>query len=243
MTPEQRKAARETFQGMRKLPPEKQHELRERWLQKHEAREAERSADAAPESHAQSEPEPQPVSRGSAAPREPRRLRAPASRRSQRALRAAHPRRGRPHRDLPLPRRSSATPRTGWRRHLLQAWVLGVVGAYFVWFWTHGGQTLADEDLAHPPRARRRRPVGARPRAPPLPARRPRHRGRSASGFVVGLFDRDRQFLHDRLAGTALVDAALERSLAPLGAQQAARGHRRRRSRSAAPRKAAPASR
>jgi uncharacterized RDD family membrane protein YckC len=27
-------------------------------------------------------------------------------------------------------------------------------------------------------------------------------------GFVWALFDRDRQFLHDRLAGTAIVDAA-----------------------------------
>jgi len=35
MTPDQRKAARETFQGMRQLPPEKQHELRERWLERH----------------------------------------------------------------------------------------------------------------------------------------------------------------------------------------------------------------
>ena len=34
-------AARETFQGLRKLPPEKQHELRERWLERR-AREAER---------------------------------------------------------------------------------------------------------------------------------------------------------------------------------------------------------
>ena len=34
MTPEQRKAARETFQGLRKLPPAKQHELRERWLER-----------------------------------------------------------------------------------------------------------------------------------------------------------------------------------------------------------------
>ncbi len=32
MTPEQRSAARQAFQGMRRLPPEKQHELRERWL-------------------------------------------------------------------------------------------------------------------------------------------------------------------------------------------------------------------
>jgi hypothetical protein len=35
MTPEQRKAARETFQGLRRLPPERQRELRERWLQRH----------------------------------------------------------------------------------------------------------------------------------------------------------------------------------------------------------------
>ena len=30
----------------------------------------------------------------------------------------------------------------GWRRHLLQAWVLLVAGGYFVGFWTRGGQTL-----------------------------------------------------------------------------------------------------
>lgn len=35
MSPEQRRAARETFQGLRKLPPERQHELRERWLREH----------------------------------------------------------------------------------------------------------------------------------------------------------------------------------------------------------------
>ena len=34
MTSDQRKAARETFQGLRKLPPEKQHELRERWFER-----------------------------------------------------------------------------------------------------------------------------------------------------------------------------------------------------------------
>jgi hypothetical protein len=33
MSPEQRKAARETFKGLQKLPPSKQHELRERWLE------------------------------------------------------------------------------------------------------------------------------------------------------------------------------------------------------------------
>ena len=35
MSSEQRRAARETFQGLRRLPPDKQHELRERWLQRH----------------------------------------------------------------------------------------------------------------------------------------------------------------------------------------------------------------
>src|SRR6185503_21249884 len=34
MTTDQRKAARETFQGLRKLPPDKQHELRERWFER-----------------------------------------------------------------------------------------------------------------------------------------------------------------------------------------------------------------
>ncbi|VVE60701.1 membrane protein [Pandoraea captiosa] len=28
-------------------------------------------------------------------------------------------------------------------RHAMQAWLFFVLGAYFVWFWTHGGQTLA----------------------------------------------------------------------------------------------------
>jgi hypothetical protein len=45
MSPEQRKAARETFQGLRKLPPEKQHELRERWLQRR-AHEGDRGSSA-----------------------------------------------------------------------------------------------------------------------------------------------------------------------------------------------------
>jgi hypothetical protein len=35
MTPEQRRAARETYQGLRRLPPDKQHELRQRWLERH----------------------------------------------------------------------------------------------------------------------------------------------------------------------------------------------------------------
>jgi uncharacterized RDD family membrane protein YckC len=94
----------------------------------------------------------------------------------------------------------------GWRRHALQAWVLFVAGAYFVGFWTRGGQTL-------PMKTWRIRVV--RWDGQPVGVGRAVHRyliamlGTAALGlgFAWALFDRDRQFLHDRLAGTALVDA------------------------------------
>jgi uncharacterized RDD family membrane protein YckC len=95
----------------------------------------------------------------------------------------------------------------GWRRHVLQGWVLVVAGAYFTWFWTHGGQTL-------PMKTWRFKVVRWDGR--PLTAARAIHRYALAVlgllalglGFLWALVDRDRQFLHDRLAGTALVDAA-----------------------------------
>ena len=104
----------------------------------------------------------------------------------------------------------------GWRRHALQGWVLLVVGAYFVWFWTHGGQTL-------PMKTWSIKVVAADGRPPRVP--RAIHRyliallGLAAVGlgFIWALFDRDRQFLHDRLAGTALVSA---RTSSPLGADE-----------------------
>jgi uncharacterized RDD family membrane protein YckC len=95
----------------------------------------------------------------------------------------------------------------GWRRHALQAWVLLVVGGYFVWFWTQSGQTLPMKtwriELV---RAADGGPVGRWQAA---------HRfllavlGTLAAGlgFWWAFADRDGQFLHDRLAGTALVDA------------------------------------
>lgn len=94
----------------------------------------------------------------------------------------------------------------GWRRHVLQAWILVVVGAYFVWFWTHGGQTL-------PMKTWNIRLVAAD--GVRVGVARAMHRyliailGLAAVGlgFLWALFDRDRQFLHDRLAGTALIDA------------------------------------
>ncbi len=95
----------------------------------------------------------------------------------------------------------------GWRRHLLQAWVLTVVGSYYVWFWTRGGQTLAMKTW-------RIRLVRARDGAS-VGTARAMHRfilaviGTLAMGlgFAYALLDPDRQFLHDRLAGTAIVDA------------------------------------
>ena len=94
----------------------------------------------------------------------------------------------------------------GWRRHVLQVWILVVVGAYFVWFWTHNGQTLPMKTW----NIRLIAADGSR-----LGIGRAIHRyliallGLAAAGlgFAWALFDRDRQFLHDRLSGTALIDA------------------------------------
>jgi uncharacterized RDD family membrane protein YckC len=94
---------------------------------------------------------------------------------------------------------------SGYRRHLLQAFVLAVVGAYFVGFWTRGGQTLPMKTW----RIRLECSDGSRVQA-----------GRAALrylfailgaaalgiGFLWAFLDRDRQFLHDRLAGTRLAD-------------------------------------
>ena len=104
----------------------------------------------------------------------------------------------------------------GWKRHLLQAWVVFVVAAYFTWFWTRGGQTLPMKTW----RFRVVRADGA-----PLTRLLALHRFALALlgllalglGFLWALVDRDRQFLHDRLAGTALVDLAT--SLPPAAAR------------------------
>ena len=99
----------------------------------------------------------------------------------------------------------------GWRRYALQAWNVLVVGAYFVFAWSRSGQTLPMKTW----RLRVVRWDGA-----PVERMRAVHRyllallGAAAlgAGFVWALFDRDRQFLHDRLAGTALVDASPQRT-------------------------------
>ena len=93
----------------------------------------------------------------------------------------------------------------GWRRHALQGWYLVACGGYFGWFWTRGGQTLPMKVW----RFRLIRQDGAAVSWP-----RAAHRyvlallGFAAGGlgFLWALWDPYGQFLHDRLAGTALVD-------------------------------------
>jgi uncharacterized RDD family membrane protein YckC len=80
----------------------------------------------------------------------------------------------------------------------LQIFIVIVLAAYFLWCWLRGGQTLAM-------RAWRIRLVDVTPK-------------KALLRFVLALLllplsilwallDRDRQFLHDRLAGTRLIDA------------------------------------
>ena len=98
----------------------------------------------------------------------------------------------------------------GWARHLLQLFILVVLASYFLWCWLRGGQTLAMK-------AWRIRLVGATPRKALLrfvyalaffPATIACLSVPTGVSIVWALFDRDRQFLHDRLAGTRLVTAA-----------------------------------
>ena len=94
----------------------------------------------------------------------------------------------------------------GWRRHLLQAWLVAAVGTYYVAFWTRSGQTL-------PMKTWRVAVVRASDGGPVLLFQAV-HRFLLAMlstlaaglGFLWALVDRDRQFLHDRLAGTMIVE-------------------------------------
>lgn len=94
---------------------------------------------------------------------------------------------------------------SGIRRHLLQAYVLAVMGTYLVGFWAHGGQTLAmktwgirlqtaDGGSVGVARAVRRYLLAAVGAAV------------LGIGFLWAFVDRDGQFLHDRLAGTRLAE-------------------------------------
>ena len=115
----------------------------------------------------------------------------------------------------------------GWQRTALQVYLAAVFAAYFLWCWLRGGQTLAMKAwgirlvapgrVRVPPRVALARLalaalfvgsfcaalVGAFVHHNPWLA----FVTLAVSGVGLGwaLFDRDRQFLHDRLAGTRLV--------------------------------------
>ncbi len=99
---------------------------------------------------------------------------------------------------------------TTFTRPLLQIYLPLLCGAYFIWQWLHGGQTL-------PMKSWRIKLVtrdGTR-----LTPRRAMYRFIFAllglalfgTGFLWACFDRDRQFLHDRLAGTRIINIEIPR--------------------------------
>lgn len=111
-------------------------------------------------------------------------------------------------------------------RHAMQYWLFFVLGAYFVWFWSHGGQTLAMKTWHVRLVAADGQPVSAMRAAaryalcwlwfvPGLALAA----ALRAEGWIMVIivaisaviwamtifFDPRRQFLHDRMAGTRLV--------------------------------------
>jgi len=87
------------------------------------------------------------------------------------------------------------------KHYFLQVYLWLIAGAYFVWCWIKSGQTLAMQTWHI-------RVVG--PDGQPLTLSHACKRYVLATvffgvGFVWALFDRDGQFLHDRLTGSRLV--------------------------------------
>ena len=89
-------------------------------------------------------------------------------------------------------------------RPLLQVYLLTIAAAYFIYCWTHNGQTL-------PMKTWHVRVVACDGTAVTLKTGAKRYLLALASsalcgaGFWWALVDRDGQFLHDRLAGTKIV--------------------------------------
>jgi len=94
--------------------------------------------------------------------------------------------------------------KAAWQRHFFQLWILLVLFVYFAAFWLRSGQTLAMKTW----RIRLVNRDGGR-----ISLRQAAGRFILAllglmlggTGFFWALFDRDRQFLHDRLMGTRLI--------------------------------------
>jgi uncharacterized RDD family membrane protein YckC len=86
----------------------------------------------------------------------------------------------------------------GGMRLLLQFFIGLFFAAYFLWSWLRGGQTLAMK-------AWRIRLVGVTPARALLRLILAAILVPSGISLIWALFDRERQFLHDRLAGSRLV--------------------------------------
>lgn len=94
----------------------------------------------------------------------------------------------------------------GWARHAFQGYLFLVIGVYFVASWRRGGQTLAMKTW----KLRLTGADGAR-----VTLRQALLRYVCAwpclllggIGVLYAPFDRERQFLHDRLAGTRIVNS------------------------------------
>lgn len=91
-----------------------------------------------------------------------------------------------------------------WQRHLYQAWLVAVMFGYFAVFWLRSGQTLAMKTWRIRLVDRNGGRIGLRQAALRFAL--------ALVGILAGgaglwwaLADRDRQFLHDRIAGTRLV--------------------------------------
>lgn len=104
---------------------------------------------------------------------------------------------------LPMVMLSSGWPHT-LARLSLQAWLILLCGCFYVWQWRGTGQTL-------PMKTWRIRLVTRDGTAVTTPRAIARYAAVLLSlailglGYVWAFIDRDRQFLHDRLAGTRLI--------------------------------------
>lgn len=87
---------------------------------------------------------------------------------------------------------------SGPLRYALQLFVLAVFAAYFLWSWLRGGQTL-------PMKSWKIRLVGVSPGNALLRFALAVLLVPTGISILWALFDKDGQFLHDRLAGTRLV--------------------------------------
>jgi uncharacterized RDD family membrane protein YckC len=103
----------------------------------------------------------------------------------------------------------------GWLRYALQLFIGAVFAAYFLWCWLRSGQTLAMKawHIRLVDRAFLEFKDDKRLRFTPSPGKA---LTRLLLAFLLvptgvsivwSLFDRERQFLHDRLAGTRLINA------------------------------------